>query len=250
MDSYKRAGFSIFHEMSCSFYDLLFPPVCGSCSNPLPVGSGHKLCRDCFRDVEFIRSPMCLCCGAGLSLDAGSEDRFCRECLRRLPVYDQARSAFVYRQPVSTLLLKLKFQADTRATGAIDWLISRSQRLPVQTSYDLIMPVPLHHKRLKERGLNQSLILTRLLFGDYPRNIVPSGLIRVRNNVSQTELSGRKRRRNLKNAFTINPLVKVDGRTVCLVDDVYTTGTTVSECAKTLKSAGARRVDVWTFARA
>ena len=246
----KKGGLRIVQSLLLSLLDVWFPPVCSSCRQPLTVGTGQKLCGTCLASIEFIRSPMCLCCGGGLNRDGGSEDRFCGQCLKRPPIFDCARSLVYYREPASTLLLKLKFQADTRVVAPIGWLINQVPETIVYRSYDLIMPVPLYHTRLRGRGLNQSLILARLLCGDRGQKIVPTGLIRVRNSVAQTTLSGRKRRRNLKNVFAINPRVNVTGKSVCIIDDVFTTGTTVSECAKTLKKAGARRVDAWTFARA
>lgn len=246
----REREFPMVKALLLSLLDIWLPSVCSCCRHPLSIGSDRKLCNGCFAAVEFMRSPICICCGAGLNRDGGSEDRFCGQCLRQAPFFDTARSFVYYQEPASTLLIKLKFQADTRAAASIGRLISQVSPKIIYRSYDLIVPVPLHHTRLRKRGLNQSLILARLMFGDYRKNIVPTGLIRVKNSVAQTKLSGRKRRRNLINAFSINPHVDVAGKAVCVVDDVFTTGTTVSECAKTLKKAGACRVDVWTFARA
>lgn len=243
-------GVPVVQGLLLSMLDIWLPPVCNCCCEPLPMGGDRRLCNDCFAAVEFMRSPICICCGAGLTREGGNEDRFCHQCLRQTPVFDRARSMVYYREPVSTLLLKLKFQADTRAVVPIGHLIRQVPPENLYRSYDLIVPVPLHYTRLRERGLNQSLILARLMFGDSRKNIVPTGVMRVRNSIAQTKLSGRKRRKNLINAFSINPHVDVTGKTVCIVDDVFTTGTTVSECAKMLKKAGASRVEVWTFARA
>lgn len=245
-----KKGHPFIQELGLSLLDIWFPPVCGNCSNPIPAGSLQKLCNDCLRAVEFVLSPVCKCCGTGLTRDAGGEDRYCGDCLKRPPGYDKARSIVYYREPVSTLLLKLKFEADTRATASIGWLIGQAPKPLFQRPYDFIVPVPLHRARLRKRGLNQSLLLAGLMCDAPRKNILPNGLIRVRNSIAQTKLSGQNRRKNLKNAFIINPRIDFYGTAICLVDDVFTTGTTVSECAKTLKYAGASWVDVLTFARA
>lgn len=237
-------------SLGLSLLDLWLPPACVCCRRSLPPGSGRPLCVGCLSAVEFMQSPLCIRCGAALSSDGGSEDRLCADCITQMPLYDRARSVVHYREPLASLLIKLKFHADTRVAAPIGWLATRA---PIEYSnhpYDLIVPVPLHRKRLQKRGLNQSLILARLMFAKYGIAIAPTALIRVRNSVPQTLLTGWKRRINLKGAFEINPHTDVSGKSVCVVDDVFTTGTTVSECAKTLKSAGAQRVDVCTFARA
>jgi len=114
---------------------------------------------------------------------------------------------------------------------------------------DLIIPVPLHLSRLRERGYNQSLLICRNLFAERKRDIDPFILKRSRPTMSQTGMNGRERRRNLKNAFTVRNRERIRGRRIILVDDVFTTGTTVNECARTLYRAGAAQVDVLTLAR-
>ena len=229
--------------------DIWLPRACHGCGLPLTVDSERSLCDTCLASVEYVCSPSCIRCGAGLSRDAGDRDRLCAQCLQHPPPFDSARSVLFYREPASSLLLRLKFQADTRATAPISELIDQAPPTCF-TSYDHVMPVPLHPARLRSRGLNQALILARLMFADERSKIAATGLIRLRNTVPQTSLSGRSRRKNLRGVFATNPRTDVADKDVCVVDDVFTTGTTVSECAKTLKRAGARRVDVWTFARA
>jgi ComF family protein len=114
---------------------------------------------------------------------------------------------------------------------------------------DLIVPVPLFPKRLRERGLNQSLLLAHIFFPTQVQSIRPGILIRTRDTVPQTSLSGKERRKNLRAAFTVMRKKEVIGKIVCLVDDVFTTGTTAEECARTLLQAGAKEVRVLTMAR-
>jgi ComF family protein len=157
-----------------------------------------------------------------------------------------------YRPPVSRLLHKFKFQGDTAAAASLSRLVELRQfdQISMSRGCDLIIPVPLHRSRLRARGMNQSLVLARLIFRSSAEKIRPYLLIRLKNTRSQTDLSGDERRKNLHGVFALNPEETVAGRRILLVDDVFTTGTTVDECAKTMKKQGAAEILVWTLARA
>lgn len=188
--------------------------------------------------------PYCRCCGRSLATGPGLAERLCGDCLRTPPPFDSARSPLCYGPPVSTLLHRLKFHGDTAAARVLAGLGS-SEPL----SCDLIIPVPLHRSRLQSRGLNQSLVLARRFFPAERDKIVVDLLVRQKKTIPQTGLDGNQRRRNLKGAFAVARPGAVLGRTVLVVDDVFTTGTTLAECSRTLKAAGAAQVHVWTVAR-
>jgi ComF family protein len=114
---------------------------------------------------------------------------------------------------------------------------------------EIFVPVPLYSRRLKKRGLNQALVLARLFFPERADCILPQVLLRIRPTRSQTELDAAGRKHNLKSAFSVKDPDIIKNKKICLVDDIYTTGTTVRECAATLKRAGAADVMVLTFAR-
>ena len=115
---------------------------------------------------------------------------------------------------------------------------------------DLILPVPLHPKRLRKRGFNQALVLARKFFPKSKERIDPHVLERHQWTCAQTGLNGRERRRNVKNAFKVRNPEKIKNKKILLVDDVFTTGATVNECAGILRKSGATKVEVFTFARA
>ncbi len=241
---------SIPNLLLISFWQVLYPPRCGCCGDPVAAHSGSRVCRPCLDQIEVLRSPLCLKCGSGMSADGGSADRYCGVCLKRPPVFDSARSLFSYQGPVRSLLHRLKYASDA---GAASTLISLVEETGIEAglrSSELIVPVPLHRSRLRKRGLNQALVLARALFSQEPEKIKPAMLIRVKNTVAQTQLSGTERRRNLRGAFAMKPGATVAGKSVCLVDDIFTTGTTVTECARILKRSGAETVDILTCARA
>ncbi|EKD34026.1 MAG: competence protein F [uncultured bacterium] len=233
-------------QKSCM--DLLFPPVCGVCGVRLAVGRMEKMCDDCMRRIRFLRHPLCPVCGMELP-DREGGGHLCGECLRRLPPYSSARSLVIYETAVRQLIHKLKYGGDTSVTGALLDLIG-GYDLSSFADCEWIVPVPLHLARLRTRGLNQAAVLARLFFPERERAIRPDGLIRPRSTVAQTALRGIDRRKNLKNAFQPGAGFDPKNAIVCLVDDVFTTGTTVSECSRVLRHHGASEVKVLTLARA
>ena len=236
-------------KMKAGCMDLLFPPVCGSCGGRLAVGSPAKLCPDCTSSIRFLSEPLCPICGMEQLDRPAHRGHLCGTCLSTPPSYDLARSLVRYETAVRQLVHKLKFGGDTSVAGALGDLAQRAD-LSLFADCHVIVPVPLHRLRLRGRGLNQAAVLARLFFPGREQAIRPDGLIRVRNTVAQTELRGIDRRKNLKNAFRLNLAFQPDRSIVCLVDDVFTTGTTVEVCSRVLKNHGAREVRVITLARA
>jgi ComF family protein len=174
----------------------------------------------------------------------------CVQWLAYQPPCRQARSCFRYAGPISVLLQRLKFQHDTGAAALLGQLARRYGPDIDSRDYDTIIPVPLHPHRLRQRGLNQSSVLAHSFFPEARSKIDTQTMIRVRNTMAQTSLDGQARRSNLFGAFEIAAGRSVRGVSVCLIDDVFTTGTTALECVRTLSRAGAAGVDVWTVARA
>lgn len=233
-----------------SLLHILFPPCCCACGQPLVDSDDRTWCRPCLSRVVFIRSPLCPVCGMEVCSDAGDHDRCCRNCLKRRPPFDTARSLVHYGDPVRTLLHRLKFKADTRVTTGLHSLIRKGGGFVKTKDYDFIVPVPLFPSRLRKRGLNQALVLARLLFAEESEKIDPNVLIKAKNTPAQSGLSGPARRKNLVGSIAVKPGVELATRRVCLVDDIFTTGATASVCSLILKEKGAAIVDVVTFARA
>ena len=227
-------------------FDLLFPPRCLLC-NKLLREDAKALCSDCLLRIEYLRPPLCRCCGMEV---AGGPERqhLCGGCLRQPPPYRKAMAVIRYDQPVAVLLHRLKYNRDTSVLPGLARIIEASES-PELPCPDLIIPVPLHRRRLRERGLNQSISLARLFFPGRLQDIHPGFLRRVRDTPAQTTLDGVDRRKNLRSAFLVPDGQRMQGRSVCLVDDVFTTGTTVAECSRALILAGVAEVTVLTLAR-
>ncbi len=176
-------------------------------------------------------------------------DHLCGDCLRRRYAFDFARSLFYYQPPVSTLILSLKFGGQLTGLSTLGELTARSNILGLFEEPDLVLPVPLHRTRLRERGFNQAVVIAKGCFPQWKYKIETSLMHRRRATVPQSLLTGKERRSNLKNIFHLTDASGVAGKRVLLVDDVFTTGSTVDECSRILRSAGAARIEVFTLAR-
>jgi len=226
--------------------DLLFPPSCSYCKETTGVDDS-PLCLKCFSQLKFIKPPYCTCCGRTFS--SGNENHLCGDCLKLSWHFDKARSIFVYEKIIAGLLHSLKYSGDMAGLETFQHLSQQSPILDDLRIPDVILPVPLHIKRLRGRGFNQALLLAKNLFTEEKEKIQHDILLRQTDTPTQTGLSGKERRKNLNNAFVIKRPSEIIGRSILIIDDVYTTGSTVNECAKALKTAGCKRVEVLTICR-
>ena len=237
-----------FPEFFKAIRALCFPPVCLACKAPLPAMLDFLFCEECAKKIEPVNEPLCTCCGRSFPFAAGG-NHLCSYCLTHTRHFSQARALVLYQDPIRQAILSLKYSGKTVALATFNQLFMHHPLSRQLTIPDLILPVPLHAKRLRERGFNQALFLAQAFFPEHKNLIYPDLLVRTRPTVSQTGLSGTDRRRNVRKAFLVRDPEKVKEKTVLLVDDVFTTGTTVNECAQTLKKAGCREVQVLTLAR-
>ncbi len=226
--------------------NLLFPPSCTVCSC-LVSGGDQGICNNCLGDIEYIKSPCCSVCGCEMA-DSTAGDHLCGDCLRVHPPYIVARAVVRYQEPFATLLHSLKYGGDLTVLPPLERLI-RAGKINHLTSDEWIIPVPLHLNRLRQRGFNQAVLLAALFYPNDKKRILVSLLRRIRHTDPQTGLDGIARRKNLRHAFTVTSAEKLQGRPILLIDDVYTTGSTVSECSRVLLEAGAKSVKVLTLAR-
>lgn len=235
-------------KLTAGFWDLVYPPRCAVCEVILSSGLNNTICPSCISELEWLSTPLCRICGRDFEKKGGG-DSVCGECLRRPPTYSLARSVLRYSPQLQILIHKLKFKKDLSVVPGISELISLFDMTRYGT-VDYILPVPLHITRLRERGWNQAIILAKLFFPVNNGRLKIDWLIRKENTVEQTSLGGTKRRANLKTAFAVVPKAQLTGAVVCLIDDVFTTGTTVEECSKVLAAAGTKEILILTLARA
>jgi ComF family protein len=218
----------------------LFPAHCALCGSPLDHDS--VFCPDCYRDLPYNKTA-CPQCAVPL---AHAVDTACGRCTRQPPPFTSSHVPLRYEPPFSRLIGEFKFHHRLHLTASLSALFCAT--LPEwMPRPDLLLPVPLHPSRLRERGFNQSLELARRIAGELELELDWHCLRRVRATPSQSRLDRHARGRNLHSAFAADGVVK--GLHIALLDDVITTGATVTAASRVLLRAGARRVDVWALAR-
>ena len=229
------------------FIDLLYPPRCLLCRTFIASGS---LCGTCFSSFRKLVTPVCPICG-GPFLNGIQEDHVCEECLRKRPYFNSAASPYLYDGRIMDAIHQFKYQGKPHMAKALGPLLASFGREWLSgLSGLLIMPVPLHPKRLRQRGYNQSLLLARHVSAGMRASLDFMSLRRTKDTKVQTGLKKEERRRNVRRAFEIADRKAVKGKTVLLVDDVATTGSTLNECARALRKAGSGNVHCLVLARA
>lgn len=247
----------------------IFPARCLHCRRLLPVeafaapASGAPaadedllrpyFCSGCLSAVAPLTSPFCPRCGVMFPSRAGG-DHLCGRCLEQTPAFCMARAAFAYDRSLVDVIQCFKYKGQTRLAGPLGALLGRTfVRHWEGEAVDRVLPVPLHPRRLRRRGFNQSDLLLRAWqkrAGPTALPPIADGVLRrVRTTAPQAGLGRREREANIRGAFAVRRPEQVIGRHVLLVDDVITTGATVGECARVLLASGAARVDVLALAR-
>lgn len=223
-------------------HEWFLPRCCVLCS-----GDTHTvdLCRWCLSALPRIAHG---CGGCGVPIASG---RLCARCLHRPPQFDRVCIPYRYESPLSSLVLGLKFQRRIEAAPPLAGILLESLRALPPPLPEVIVPVPLHPARIRQRGFNQALELSRPLARGLGLPLVPRLLKRVRNTAAQSSLHGpAERRRNVRRAFAVDPEGSARITHAALVDDVITTGATATEIARVLRNAGISRLELWGVARA
>ncbi|MHA6688906.1 ComF family protein [Devosia sp. A449] len=227
--------------------DLVYPPVCLSCD--APTANPDCLCAQCFQGLRPITAPLCPRLGLPFDADPGP-GALSVEAIADPPPFGRARSAVVYTEVARSIVSRLKY-------GDRPELARFCARLMAGAGHELwadnpiLVPIPLHKARQRQRRYNQSSELAQALGQLTGLGVDPSLVRRSRNTRQQVGLSGDGRQRNVAGAFAADPeiLLRAGGRRIVLVDDVYTTGATTKAAARSLLKAGVTAVDVVSFAR-
>ncbi|MFC4158138.1 ComF family protein [Chitinimonas lacunae] len=219
-------------------FDLLLPAQCVLCGS---AADRHGLCPGCRHDLPRADGPRCRLCAVAL----GSGD-CCGDCLHHAPGFDHCLAACRYDWPLDALIPAFKYGGDLSLARPLASLLA--ERVAQAERPDLLLALPLHPQRQRQRGFNQSLLLARLVGARLGLPLDRRVLLRQRPTPPQASQSRAERRRAMRNAFTARR--RLDGLHVVVVDDVMTSGASLDAAARALKAAGARRVDGWVVARA
>lgn len=230
--------------------NFILPPRCICCSKIL--GEQDGVCIDCFNKINFISKPFCKKCGIPLNIDKISQEKdlFCGKCIAdKKPFFRMQRTAIFYDDFSKNIILAFKFLDKTENAKILSSFMYSAGKDIFNEGVDVIVPIPLHFKRLLSRKYNQSALLAKNLGKMSGIKVDYCSVNRIKNNKPQVNFSGRARISNVRNVFEVRNNKNIKGKRILLVDDVYTTGSTMKECAKTLRKAGAKSVDFITVAR-
>ena len=233
------------NQLGNQVVNFLLPPLCPATGEM--VDKQGMVDAAFWQQLNFIHAPFCERCGIPFSFAASHLE--CGACMEHPPLYTKGRAALFYDDASRHLILRFKHGDRTFAVKSfIPWLrMAGSEILP---SADVILPVPLHPFRLIRRRYNQAELMARELSRYYPQAAYyPDGLKRTRHTQIQGFKNARERSRNVRKAFTVNRRYDFTGKTVLIIDDVYTTGATINECAQTLLNAGAKEVNCLALAK-
>jgi ComF family protein len=208
------------------------------------------LCAGCFARISFITEPHCRRCGVPFAAASQGMSGVCPACVENLPVFREARAALRYDRRSRELILPLKHADRLELAPVLAAMMTRAGASLLRQA-DILVPVPLHRKRLFHRRYNQAAVLARLLGRSAGRPHQPDGLVRLHATESLDDKTPAERASAVAGAFAVRPyrLERVVGRTVLLIDDVMTSGATANGCAHALLAAGATAVDVLVAAR-
>ena len=229
--------------------NALLPPCCAACD--APVDQQGQLCASCFAQTNFISAPVCARCGVPFSsVGQGGADALCPGCCERPPHFRQARAALRYDKHGRRLILPLKHADRVELAPILAGMMVRSGAELLGRA-DILVPVPLHRRRLFHRKYNQAAILAFMVGRLTRLPVQPDALQRLRRTAPLEEKTPEERAQEVSGSLRVRPsrLKRVTGRTVLLIDDVMTSGATANACAQALLQAGALAVDVLVAAR-
>jgi ComF family protein len=243
----------LFTTFSRELLAFVLPSRCAGCGFFMPQSATRRFCSTCLGKLERVSEPFCHACG--LPLTSVSSLTLCTRCAKTPPSFGKARALFCYRassdgQPdiLGSVIRRHKYGPNQGLSAVLAELLEDG--IPVDPGYDVVIPVPLHRRRLLRRGFNQSALLAAAVTRKLQCRLDVTTLIRLVATPPQTAQDLESRRRNVHNAFAVRYPERIEGLNVLLVDDVLTTGATANACAVALRAAGASTVDVLTIARA
>lgn len=229
---------------------IIYPPKCVLCEKI--IEDEDTLCSECWKKIKFIEKPYCNKCATPLDFKVSEED-LCLACLKNEPLYIKSRSAVVYEGDIARIIFKFKFYDKLHLKRFMAKSIVKASQ-DILNNIHILIPVPLHKKRLIFRKYNQSLLLADEISKLTNKLVIPDFLHKTKHTQPQAHLKQSERKLNLKDKFVLNKnyikdIEKYKGLNFAIIDDVMTTGSTINECIKVLNKAGIKNVYSLTFAK-
>lgn len=238
---------SLHHEMT-GLIRLFLPPACPLCAREMSGSRSGGLCDDCRNEIPPLPASRCPLCALPFACEDGST-HLCESCTRSAPPFTEVTALGAYEGTLRHAVHRFKFQGQLNLDRPLgEMLAEATGGLRNNLSPQLLVPVPLHPGRLRQRTYNQSLLLARELGRNLGIPVAPHLLLRRRPTPPQQGLTARVRKNNLQGAFTLQE--RLAGERILLVDDVMTTGATAAECTRTLLEGGGGEVAVAVLGRA
>ena len=224
---------------------IFFPRCCPICNKLLKI-QGEKICPICVRKIKFVTEPRCKCCGKGVH---SKEVEYCFDCNKKVHNFKEGISLCYYTPLLQKSLAQVKYYNKRQHLDFYCEEMFRVYKRKIHSwGIDIIIPVPLHPKRRRKRGFNQAEEIGRRLSKLFQIPMNTHILFRVSNTKAQKDLNNKESQKNLQGAFLVKKKLDENIKRVLLVDDIYTTGSTVDECAKELLLSGVKQVYVATIA--
>ncbi len=244
MDKNKK---SYFKRIVNKIISLIYPPKCIFCNSIMPIGTDIEICNYCYGKIKFIKGKTCIICGQ--ELDKRTLNNKCFDCRRSNYYFEHNISPCRYNSNIRQAIINLKFFGKKRYAKTLGQLmikkLKENTEMPI---INIVTYVPLNNKKKIERGFNQAQLLAKELAGYTNCKTAKNLLIKTKATLPQEKLNKHQRLKNIKGVFKVKDKNIIKDKVILLVDDVYTTGATVNECAKVLKTAGACKVYVITVA--
>jgi len=235
----KIVGWTILKEW-------IFPPSCVFCHEILLIGNEERgICNDCLGGLPIITENTCDHCGKPILIEKGT----CERCETQKDIFQQGFGVFPYHK-VRKVIFDFKFQEyknDGIVLGKMMARYWKEYHGALLEKTDILLPVPMFAKKKRRRGFNQAEVLAEVIAKELALAYACDVLLRLKSTQAQNQLNREERKRNIKDAFSIQQAEKIEGKTVVLVDDIFTTGSTINECAKELYRYGAKEVNFITL---
>lgn len=247
----KAVLISAIRNISFGLLDILYPRHCFACDKSLHEEKNTYICENCLETIKKSAEKRCSKCGLKLGPGITSSSKGCPECNNINLRFEKCFIVTDNTEPARTLIHQFKYKKHLCLAAPLGSLLTNLLHLHQETisEIDLVVPVPLHWKKKQERGFNQSELIAKKICKSLSLPISTNNLYRIKNTLSQTQLSRLQRQENVKGAFKVKNPEKFFRKNILLVDDVLTTGMTAAECAKSLENAGTSKVFLIVLAR-